>query len=211
MFNLIAACGPRLPKSQAHNGCMDTTLSRTISALALSVVVLAGASACAFLEPTPNATPGSPSTGPSSAPTPEIPEDGLPVVRTCDELVPAQTMYDYNANFVAEDDFTPAEGTRAAEALDLGGLVCGWINQTSGETITVAVTNPKTAELETLKSTAASGTPAITFDGYYTAGEDDARAEAFPIVYWVVVELDFAAGESEIEPLVTSVVTSMNN
>jgi hypothetical protein len=191
---------------------MDSTITRSLSALALSVVVLAGASACAIPEPTPtNGASGSPSISPSTTPTPEPELDGLPVIRSCDELVSDRTIFDYNQNFVAEDAFTPATGSKAAEAVTLGGLVCGWVNQTSGETITVAVTNPKAEKLQSLKDSAASAKPAITFDGYFTAGEDDAQAQAFTGLYWVVVETDFAMGDSEIEPFVTSAVTSLNN
>ena len=191
---------------------MDTTITRSLSALALSVAVLAGASACAIPEPAPtNGASGSPSTSPSTTPTPEPELDGLPVIRSCDELVSDRTIFDYNQNFVAEDAFTAPAGTKASEAVALGGLVCGWVNQTSGETIAVAVTNPKAAELQTLKDAAASAKPAITFDGYFTAGEDDAQAQAFTGLYWVVVETDFAMGDSEIEPFVTSAVTSLNN
>lgn len=191
---------------------MATTFTRTVSALALSFAVLAGASACAIPEPTPtDAATGSPSTAPSATSTPEAPVDGLPVIRSCDELLSPSTIFAYNQNFVAEDAYTPLAGTKAREAVDLGGLVCAWVNQTSGEILTVAVANPTTAELEEVKAETASAKAAVTYEGYFTAGEDDALAQAFSNQCWIVVETDFAMGESEIEPFVTSVVTSLNS
>jgi len=189
---------------------MYTSVARTLTVLALSFAVAAGASGCTTPEPEPTEPPVAtvdPTVQPTN--TPEAPTAGLPVIRSCDELVSPQTVFDYNQNFAEEESFSPAAGTLAADAVAIDGIACAWVNQTSGETITVAVANPSSDELETRK--AAAGRAASEFDGFYTEGADSGEAQAFTGPYWIIVNFGFFAEEGELAPFVESALESMKN
>jgi len=173
-------------------------------------VVAAGATACTSPEPEPQPTE-SPvaTTEPTAAPTPEAPATSVPVIRSCDELVSPQTVFAYNQNFSADESYSPAAGTLAAEAVELGGVACAWVNQTSGEVISVAVANPAADELAERKADA--GRAASAYAGFYTEGEDSALGQAFTGPYWAIIEFGFFSEEGELAPFVDSVLESLEN
>lgn len=136
--------------------------------------------------PSPSVSPGSPGS-PSSSATPTVPPGGAAGKIGCNALVPPQTVYDFNPNFGLEPGFTPKPGTPAASAVSAGGTACNWLNQTSGDTFTVAVARPGAARLASIKSTAATGTPGsgLGDSSYFSKTGDVGRVDAFSGKYWV--------------------------
>lgn len=79
---------------------------------------------------------------PASASPTTTPDEPVAVpVPTCEELVPADTMYEYNSNVALTSDYAPpVDGIidRVAET----GIACGWVNLSSGDIIAVAAGAP---------------------------------------------------------------------
>jgi len=171
---------------------MHTTASRTVAVVSLGSLLVTGATACR--------TPPAP---PSNTPA------GMPVIRGCDELVPAQTAFEFNESFSADESYQPAVGTLAADAAELGGVACAWVDESSGEVMSVAVANPSGEELASREGDA--GRAASAFAGYFTADNNVAQAQAFTGPYWVIVDTSFAADENELAPIVDSVLESLAN
>jgi len=114
-------------------------------------------------EPTTTPSVSSPSSSPSpsgtASPTPTpSPEKPTPVSLSCSNVVDAQTIYDFNPNFVLLDSFSPASNTLAAQAVRDEGTACRWLNQTSKITIDIGISNPGPNSMNAAQSSAASGT-----------------------------------------------------
>ena len=134
--------------------------------------------------------PTTPSAEPSEPPT----QASTPIDVDCDTLVSPDTMYDYNPNFGLIDDWTPDAGTAAADALDLDGVACRWINQTSSDTIDLSVANLAHDDLEALKNAAvAESTMVPTYsadEAYFSVVDGVGTAIVFDRSYWLVATSD---------------------
>ena len=208
MIKLIAACRPGLPRSSAHNGYMSSPVARTLAALALAVVVAGAVTSCTpEPEPTPTQTLVAPPATPTPTPT-ESPSDvDVPVTLTCDELVSPEVIYTFNPNTVFDEDYTRAPDTGAATAIELGGVSCAWINQSSGDLFTVAAARPATATLTDLKQSA--GTASVAWDGTFDGGDESAVAQAFVNGYWIVIEFDFFVEQGDVVPIMDAVLEAI--
>jgi hypothetical protein len=176
---------------------------------ALALVLLAGCT------PETEATP-EPSTSASSTetPTPEptIQPVGTPVDATCDELVSADTLYIYNPNFGAIDDFTPDEGTAAASALAYQGVACRWENLTSGEQIDVSVAQLDEDSLTALKNAAFEDSemvPTYGEEAYFSVEDGVGTAQVFVGLYWIVAESSGFLEPGDATELVDSVLAAL--
>lgn len=208
MIKLIAACRPGPPHSSAHNGCMSSPVARSLTALVLAFVVAGAVTSCA---PTPAPTPTESAAAPTATPVPsptESPVDeGAPVTLGCDELVAPSVIYAFNPNTVFDEDYSRATDTGAANAVELGGVSCAWINQSSGDIFTVAVAHPSTAQLADLE--AAAGTPSIAWDGTFDGNDGSSLAQAFVGGYWVVIEYDFLVEQGDVVPIMDAVLEAL--
>lgn len=146
---------------------MIRTLTVRSALAGLSVVVAVSLSGCLSpgddLMPTldPSASESAPSEPASPTPTPSdtaAPEKPTPVSIPCGSVVNAQTMYDFNPNFGLLASFSPDAGTLTARAANDKGTVCRWVNQTSGDTIDVSISQPGPNALAAARSAAESGT-----------------------------------------------------
>ena len=155
-----------------------TTLIVTLSACATSTATL----------PTPTSTiPSAPTTPePSATATPTV--SGVAVTISCDQLISAQAMYDYNPNFVLDSEYVPGAGTLASRAAEFQGLACGWINETSGERIAVTVAQPNADALAQLGNdlvSSSNSVPTYLVEGYFQTNGNVGEAEAISAPYWL--------------------------
>jgi hypothetical protein len=100
-------------------------------------------------------------------------------------------VYALNPNFTSDPGYA-ATSASATTAATYGGISCGWINETSGEVIEVALAMPNEALANTLKDAAlAEGEIVPTYgtapevEGYFSASTS--TAQVFTKGYWVAV------------------------
>jgi hypothetical protein len=97
-------------------------------------------------------------------------------------------MYDYNPNFGIDTGYVPKAGSTAAKILGLNGLACSWINQTSGDTISVSVANLPDSTLTDIKNglvSTSNSVPTYEVEGYFTVAGGVGAANAFSGSYWI--------------------------
>jgi len=169
----------------------SATLTTRIGAVAAaSALVVAVMSGCAVRDEEtpsgPNPGPAIPTTNPSITPT--VPAGGTILDVSCEDLVSAQTVYDFNPNYGLIAGFSPIAGSPQAQAVRDGGVACEWMNQTSGDTIVLGVSSPGETVLAELTKSAASGTPVagIGEAAYFSTEGGAGRMDAFGATYWVV-------------------------
>lgn len=174
----------------------------------LALLALAGCAPESGTEPTASATstagatatataPAEPTATATAEPTetataePVVPPEGTAVDKTCDQLLTADDLYALNPNIGVDPGYA-ATSDAAVTATTYSGISCGWLNQSSGEVIEVALAMPNETLANTLKDTALSGgeivptygsAPAV--EGYFNAGTG--TAEVFTNGYWVAV------------------------
>jgi hypothetical protein len=177
---------------------MPAIVSRAIVALALAALVAGGVSGCAtdtVAAPTRSATPSATSTTPTAEPTETAaPEpQSTPVGIDCNELISLDAMYkDINPNFGLSESFVPEKGSDAAEIVAADGLACSWVNQSSGESVVVAVANftddEKLTELKNHFVTSSRAVPTFgkpPVEGYFQVNGSVGEAQVFSGPYWV--------------------------
>ena len=132
---------------------------------------------------------------------------GTPITLTCEQLVNAQAIYDFNPNFGLLSGFTPAAGSLAAIAVAENGRACQWINQTSGETIQISVADLPTPRISELASTANSGEAigGVANQAYFATG----AAQVFDGSFWVAAESTVFVTWDDAAPLVRDAVASL--
>ncbi|QEO13451.1 iron ABC transporter ATP-binding protein [Agromyces intestinalis] len=144
---------------------------------------------------TEHPTESAPSTGePTPGETFAPEEPSPPFAIACDALLTPEQVYAFNPNVGAAPEYEPASANVLA-VVDAGGTACGWLNQTSGEVIEIAVATPADAALAAAASSAASrlqavptyGTPPAV-EGYFGRAGQAGSAQVFSGRYWVVVE-----------------------
>jgi hypothetical protein len=171
-------------------------VSKIISAL--TVIALSGSlSACAeqgsqldVEQPssTPPATPEVDGDASASAPLgPSV--VGIPIDLDCNQVLSPEAIYNYNPNVGVDPGYTPS--LLAMQALDYGGVACGWINQTSAITLSVAVAKLDENGVDLVREAAAAKSGAVPLagsDGSFRATDVGGVVEAFVGDYWVIVE-----------------------
>ncbi|UOE44586.1 iron ABC transporter ATP-binding protein [Agromyces larvae] len=192
-----------------------------VAAAAGAAMLLAG---CTPASPTPTGsasatehpTETTPATGdPTPGETTAPEETSPPFAIGCDELLTPDQVYAFNPNFGAAPGYEPASaGIRAV--VDAGGTACGWLNQTSGELIEVAVATPSATAIAAAANGAASrlqavptyGTPPDV-EGYFGRSGQAGSAQVFSGRYWVVVESDALFEPGDATALVGSVLGNL--
>lgn len=158
----------------------------------------------------PTSTPSGTPTGSATAEPDDNPVGtpvGTPITLTCEQLVNAQAIYDFNPNFGLLGGFTPAAGSLAAIAVAENGLACQWINQTSGETIQIAVADLPAPRIGELASTASSGEAigGVGDRAFFANG----TAQVFDNSFWVAAESTVFVTWDDAAPLVQDAVASL--
>ncbi|BDI21978.1 iron ABC transporter ATP-binding protein [Herbiconiux sp. L3-i23] len=186
-------------------------IGRTAAVIALTAlgVALAGCTS------NPVAAPPVESTAPGTdvEPTPETTETtapeptGIPVGLTCDELMTPEQIYAFNPNFGADPGYAVASGSVAAEIVDAQGVSCGFLNQTSNDTIEVAVAHLDAAAIEARKNELVSSSNMVptyssfSDEGYFIQKDGSGMADVFVGEYWIHADaasvLFFEPGDAE--------------
>jgi hypothetical protein len=132
----------------------------------------------------------------------------------CDALVPAQALYDFNPNFSVDPSYSPEANTLPATIAADRGAACGYVNQTSGEVIEVAVAHLEAAELQKAKdAAAASGAPVSAYGGdagYFAVESGHGQAQAFTGEYRIVARSTAFEEPGDHASLVSAIVTTVS-
>lgn len=190
-----------------------------LAAVPVAVIALVALAGCV---PSGTATPrptGSASSSPTPAstatPTPgatDTPGANTPVSISCDSLITAQELYDFNPNFSTKPDYSPAAGSPAAEAVSLGGVACAWVNLTSGDTIEVSVAQPAPETLTALANdlvVSSSSVPTFGVEGYFSVASGVGVAHAFPAPFWVSASAPSFLEPGDAEPLMAAALAKL--
>lgn len=96
-------------------------------------------------------------------------------------------MYDFNPNFGLLASFTPDSGSLAEQAVADQGTVCRWINQTSGDTIDVTISQPGPTAFAQARSSAGTGTPVSGLGdaAYFSASGGPGVVQSFSGPFWI--------------------------
>ena len=202
------------------NTIADSRLRSTVIVVALAATVALGLAAC-VPEPgtsktsSPTAT-DSPSANPAPSstisPTPTPSAAAATATKIpCGTLISAQAVYDFNPNFGLDTGFSPKSGTATAKAVADNGTACNWLNQTSGDIFTFAVARPVAAELASLKTTAATGTPASGLGdaAYFSMSGGVGRVDVFRGAYWLVATSVYFGSAADASALVTTALAAL--
>ena len=189
---------------------------RVLAPLAVAAIALIALAGCTPPggDGTPTESPGA--TGePSTTPTPGETgaPTGTPITATCDQLVPPDTLFVYNPNFGAIDDFTPPAGSPAASALTYQGVACRWQNATNGQNIDVSVAQLDDDTLTALKNAAFAESemvPTYGDEAYFTVNDDSIGvAQVFQGSYWIVAESPVFFEPGDATEIVQSVINGL--
>jgi hypothetical protein len=103
-------------------------------------------------------------------------------------------MYAFNPNFSLVDGWEPEAGSPGAQAVDLDGIACRWLNQTGGDTIDVSAASLDDASLEELKNAAVTEStmvPTYGEEAYFSVTGGVGTAIVFDRSYWLVASSDY--------------------
>ena len=163
-----------------------------LTGVTLALLALAGCAPESSAEPTASAAPSVTATPtaeptetataePTATPTPPPAPEGTAVDKTCDQVLTADDIYALNPNFSPDPGYAAASEF-AVTATTYSGISCGWINQSSGEVIEVAIAMPNESLANTLKDAAlADGEIVPTYgtapevEGYFSASTSTAQ------------------------------------
>jgi hypothetical protein len=168
-------------------------LGSRVGLIALSFAVSVGLAGCLQLgpspatsspAPTPSATPT-----PTVKPTPTVAPTNRAFVENCGILITPDQLYAYNPNYVVDPNYAPKPGTVASAVKAQLGQTCGWINESSGDILEVAVAAPTASALAAAKTAAAGGTPISAYgeQGYFAVKDGIGSAQIFMGSLWLIV------------------------
>ena len=169
--------------------------------VALTALTACGASSGSTGSPTPvetaSATPTATETPAATAAPTSDAVISAPVGVTCDQLLSAQDVYNYNPNYVALPKAAPAVDSRAGQIAGMNGLTCQWKNGTSDYTIDLGLAKLTADQLTSLKNIAfAAGGSVPTYgdpsqvEGYFTVEGAKGQAQVFTGSYWLTLSSD---------------------
>lgn len=191
---------------------------RSVAVAAITIVVgAASLSACAPQRTPPTASPsvsstaGTPSA--SATPTATAAASGEPFTIDCTELVGDQTIYDWGSgNWALDPNATVAANSAAAEVVAHAGTACGWINLSSGETLTVAAATPGSHDLAAAKTGAAAGASisGLGTDAYFSSSNGVGTVQAFTGTHWLVASSTWFYEAGDAQPIVADALAALN-
>ncbi|WP_286308870.1 iron ABC transporter ATP-binding protein [Agromyces mangrovi Wang et al. 2018] len=204
-----------------------TRLERPLRLLAVPLVaaaVVVGLAACAPEDTTASPTPApeettaqseAPEETDAATPTPTPTPTGEPVGLACDELLTLDQMYAFNPNYGTDPGYAPT-GEPAVFSASIDGVACGWLNQSSGETIEVSVARPVGDTMEVrLNEAVLSGQAVPTYgtppevEGYYGRIAGVGTAQAFADGYWVTAASVAFFEPGDAQPLVEAMLANV--
>jgi len=189
------------------------TLFAVPAALA-TLALLAGCGPTKTVDPGTTSTP-SPSATATATPTPKPSADavdGIPIALTCEQIIPAQAMYEFNENFTPKDSYVPAAGTLGAKALAQNGLACAWVHNSNGDLIELSVADIPEPALTTLKNdtfSTSNSVPTYVVEGYFLVEAGIGVAQAFPGEFWIVLSSPVFFEPGDAEPLMRAAISAL--
>lgn len=185
---------------------------------AASAALLAG---CTGASPEPSAS-AAPTAGPAtptstSAPQPtETVEPPVPFEIACDALITPDQLYAFNPNFGTDPGYQPQAASVVTAVEQDAGTACGYLNQTSGEVIEIAVATPTEQAGEARRNDAALrskpvptyGTPPVV-EGYFNVAAGSGTAQVFSGPYWIVIDSPALFEPGDAQQLVASVLQNL--
>lgn len=187
-----------------------------------AIALLAG---CTSNPVQPEPSTGGSAAAPSSSASPEesaAPEPtesvptGIPVTQTCGELISAEELYEFNPNFGADPQYAVDSDSPAQELIDLQGVSCSWLNQTSNETIEIAVAHLEPDDVEARKNDlVTTSQPVPTFspaadEGYFLFDGASGRADAFVGDYWILADSSVFFEPGDAQQIVEDVAAALS-
>jgi hypothetical protein len=137
---------------------------------------------------------------------------GNPVSIDCNTLVDPDTIYDLNPNLALSPSYAPEAGSEAATIVEAKGVACGWINQTSGETLVVAVADLPSDKLTDLKNNfvmTSNSVPTYKVEGYFTLDGAVGSAEAFNGPYWISAHSEEFYEPGDAQPVIAAAIAGL--
>jgi len=180
-------------------------ITTTLVAAATVVALLAGCSnaGSSNTKDTPKATqPGTsagasgPGATDSASPSPTPTPTPTPVTLQQGQVWTAQQVYDFNPNFSAQPNYKLEPGSPAAALVKLKGVSFGWVNQTSNDTIEIAVAHPSADNIDQFSGQVASSSQQVPIDGapagtlgFFNVADGIGTLQVFTNNgYWIVID-----------------------
>ena len=186
---------------------LDRTVATAVVGIAITVLTACTDPGTPQASPSGSASP-SPSASASASPSPAD-DVQAPIDKACLDLVSLDTMYQYDPNFGLKADYSPAAGTGASTAVSNGGVACSWVQQSSGDTIDIAVAHPSGTVLGELKAAAAGGT-ATGPDEFFSSVGGVGTLQVFTGPYWIVATSTYFFEPGDAAPLIDSVAAALS-
>ncbi|WP_448003949.1 iron ABC transporter ATP-binding protein [Agromyces bauzanensis] len=187
--------------------------------IAAASVALLSACTGAMPEPTgsgaPTAAPATPTSTAAPQPT-ETAEPPVPFEIACDALITPDQLYAFNPNVGTDPGYQPQAAAIVTAVEEDAGTACGYLNQTSGDIIEIAVATPTEQAGEARRNDAAlTSTPVPTYgtppevEGYFDVAGGSGEAQAFSGPYWIVIDSPALFEPGDAQQLVASVLQNL--
>lgn len=161
-------------------------------------------------------TPTSSATETTAGPTPLAISPTLkssPVSFNCEQLIPLQTLYDFNPNFALDASKSPADGSPEKQIQDLRGLVCAYVNLSSGDEVQVAVAQLDAAGIKEVTTKLEKNDTASTVfsqsapnKAFFSVTNGVGVAQIVTNKYWIVCSSSSLSTAEDISPLVNAAI-----
>lgn len=188
---------PATQRTTSGKAQTATRRAASLSGITLAMLLTTGCVAGDQSTPVPSEIAGDENERPTPSPTlietAEPSDPGItstPLEIDCDSLLSLETVYEFNPNVGIDPGYAPT--ARGAEALAYDGVSCGWINQTSGDSLVVSVAQFDAVSLSALQQIARER------DGSTVVGPDNTATfrtvngsgslELFADGYWISIE-----------------------
>jgi hypothetical protein len=177
-------------------------ITTALISAAAAVALLAGCSGAAGNaqgEPTatqqPSSSPSDTATNDAATPDATPTPTPTPVRLQQGQVWTAQQVYDFNPNFSPDPNYKVASSA-ADKLVKLQGESFGWVNQTSGDTIEVAVAHPSGDNIDQFNGQVAASSQQVPIDGapagtisYFDVADGVGTLQVFTANgYWIVID-----------------------
>lgn len=107
--------------------------------------------------------------------------------------------------------YTPAAGTGGAAAVSGKGVACGWVNNTSKDTLVISAAKPGPAAITSAKASTSGGTPVSGLGdaAYFSTTAGAGRVDVFSGTTWVTATSTYFSSAADASPLVTSALAAL--
>lgn len=164
----------------------------------------------------PIATEGSSSAAQGPTPleiSPTLKSSTVPL--SCEQVVPLETLYSFNPNYALDLSQSPRPDTPAKQIQDLRGVVCTYVNLTTGEIVQIAVAQLDPAGIKEIdKKLQATSTPTHAFTSevpstsYFSVENGTGISQVLTDKYWIVCTSQALGTPEDMAPLMDAAITN---